>query len=209
MSTQKRFPGDTNLETPTFLLNKNLDGELYAIFQAYSRPNEDKQTVVYKNELPTLEELAQKLGMKSRHTVSAHRDKLIESGYIIDDKENKQYILPNQEEIFFMIPLDTLRFITNCLQEHVVKTYIYLGQRWKYKGSEYLFTIKEIAEHLGIKLDNHSRNYRQINDVLLCLNKMGLVDWVDIWVTGEKGVKIPYKRLTYFSVECPKKESIK
>lgn len=206
MSTKKRFPADTKKDTstPTFLFNKKIDGELYALYQSCSTINEQKQTIVKKKDLPTAVEIGKKLGIKSRQTILAHRKALIDAGYIIDDVKNKQYILPNKEEIYFMIPLDTLKFINDNLREHVIKTYIYLGQRWKYKGDQYLFSIKEIGEHLGINMkNNHSRDYEKINNALLCLNVLGLIDWEDTTILGENGILIPYKRLTNFSFDCP------
>ena len=37
------------------------------------------------------------------------------------------YLLPRKEDIFFKMPLDTLRFIQNTIQEDVIKIYIYLS----------------------------------------------------------------------------------
>lgn len=71
------------------------------------------------------------IGIKSRTTLKTHLNYLIEKGYVVE--EGDKYILPNQEEIFFMIPLDTLKFLNDALKEQVVKIYLYLGQRWKYK----------------------------------------------------------------------------
>jgi len=68
-----------------------------------------------------------------------------------------------------MVPLDTLMFIHDNLREHVIKIYIYLGQRFKYKKN-YVFTVDEIATHIGIELNNNSRNYTLINNALLCLS---------------------------------------
>jgi hypothetical protein len=42
MEVNKRFPADTKLDRETFLRNKKIDGELYAIFQEHSYPNEEK-----------------------------------------------------------------------------------------------------------------------------------------------------------------------
>ena len=52
--------------------------------------------------------------------------------------------------MYFKMPLDLLQFFVDTIKEPVLKTYIYLGQRNSYKPREYIFTIKEIADHLGI-----------------------------------------------------------
>lgn len=51
----KRFPANTKLkkEEKTFLSDKKVDGELYAFLQANSFPNEKKETIVEKRNLPT------------------------------------------------------------------------------------------------------------------------------------------------------------
>lgn len=194
----KRFPADTSLQKETFLLNKKIDGELYALFQSYSKPNSNGDTVVKKKDLPTLTELGKILSLCD-DTVGTHRKALIKAGYIIDDKANKQYILPNLEDIYILIPLHTLQYLNDNLREHVIKIYVYLGQRWKYKGSNYIFTIQEIADHIGIKLDNNQRNYNKINNALYVLRDAGLINWEDTYTIKQEKT-IPQKRLTNFSL---------
>jgi hypothetical protein len=50
---QKRFPANTALNESTFLNNKKIDAELYALLQSLSYPNDEGLTVVYKKDLPT------------------------------------------------------------------------------------------------------------------------------------------------------------
>lgn len=189
----KRMPADTTLKQKTFLNDKKIDGELYAFLQSYSFPNKNKETIVNKEDLPTQNEICKSIGIKSRTTLRAHLNYLIEKGYVVERPD--KYILPNQEEIFFMIPLDTLKFLNDALKEQVVKIYLYLGQRWKYKQNNYIFTIEEIAQHIGIKLDGNSRNYEIINNALLCLCNNELLDYVEFY-EGDK----PRKKLTQFSL---------
>lgn len=194
----KRIPADTQLKTLTFLNDKKIDGELYAYLQSISYANENKETVVYKNTLPPQAEICKILGIKSTTTLRTHINYLVEKNYLI--KEKDKYILPNQEEIFFMIPLGTIRFLTDTMTEQVIKTYVYLGQRWKYKQN-YVFTVKEISEHIGIKLNNNSRNYEIINNALDCLCNNGLLDYVNFYENGK-----PKKRLVKFSLTPKRKE---
>jgi hypothetical protein len=42
-------------------------------------------------------------------------------------EENGDYILPEIEDIYFMIPLKTLKYLTDNCREHVIKIYVYLG----------------------------------------------------------------------------------
>ena len=187
----KRFPADTKMNINTFLNDKKVDGELYALLQSYSFPNSQKETIVNKKDLPTQTKLCEMLGIKSPKTYRAHLLYLIEQGYV--EEREGLYYLPNVEEIYFMIPLDTLKFLNDTLKEQVIKVYIYLGQRYKYK-TDYVFTIEEIATHIGIALGNHKRNYDIINNCLLCLKNNGLINYVEFYEEDK-----PRKRLIGFS----------
>lgn len=116
------------------------------------------------------------------------------TGYIED--KGSYYLLPRKEDIFFKIPLDTLRFIQNTVQEDVIKIYIYLGQRYKYaaiNGYKYSFTIKEIAEHLGLSIN--SENGRAfVKDGLDALMNNGLINFIPY----HEG-RVPKLRLMDFS----------
>ena len=191
---QKRFPANTVLDEITFLNDKKVDGELYALYQEYSRPVEEDGeyiTIVNKKDLPTQTVICAKLGIKSAKTYRSHRDYLVDSGYVIDDAEQGRYILPNKESIFLMIPLRTLQFLNDTIKEQVIKVYIYLGQRWKFK-KDYVFTVKEVGQHIGVKVDNDSRAYTLINNALLCLESIGLIKVENI---------VPKKKLVNFTFE--------
>lgn len=192
---QKRFPANTVLDEVTFLNDKKVDGELYALYQEYSRPVEEDGeyiTIVNKKDLPTQTVICAKLGIKSAKTYRSHRDYLVDSGYVIDDAEQGRYILPNKESIFLMIPLRTLQFLNDTIKEQVIKVYIYLGQRWKFK-KDYVFTVKEVGQHIGVKVDNDSRAYTLINNVLLCLESIGLIK--------VENIGVPKKKLVNFTFE--------
>lgn len=191
---EKRFPANVSLELSTFLNDRKVDAELYALFQQYSIPDDQKRTRVRKKELPSQAEICGRLGIKSPKTYRAHRDYLISQGYIVEYEDC--YILPNKEEIFFMIPLSTLQFLNDTIKEQVIKVYIYLGQRWKYKKN-YSFTIKEIGQHIGIAVEHASRAYDTINNALLCLKKLDLIEYKDT-IEMFKDMPIPKKVLLDF-----------
>ena len=196
---QKRFPADVTLdkEVQTFLRDKKIDAELYALLQQYSLPIEVDNgvyiTVVNKDDLPTQAEMLVVLGMKSKTTFRAHLKYLIESEYVLDDMENKRYIIPDKENIFFYLPLDTVQFINDTVKEQVYKIYLYLGQRWKYKPG-YVFTQEEIAEHLGTSLAGNETVRRQIKNSLIALQNHGLIEYEQFY----EG-KVPKYRLVNWS----------
>lgn len=179
---QKRFPADTSLDVLTFLNDKRVNSELYAYLQELSTVIGRecyRMTLVKKDALPTQAVMCNALGIKSPKTLRAHIEYLKEMGYIVED-ENGNYILPEKENIFFMIPLDTLRYLNNNCKDHVYKIYIYLGQRYRYATehyTQYEFTLQEIGDHIGIKVKNNSRGYEIVNNALELLYNSGLIDY--------------------------------
>lgn len=192
---EKRFPADVQKEL-TFLKDKKIDAELYAYLQSVSYP-ENGDTVVKKSNLGTQSQICEKMtnyGKKmSIKTYRAHLNYLIERGYVIE--ETDQFILPPKEDIYLSLPLDTINFIQDTLKEPVIKTYIYLGQRYKYKKN-YIFTEKEVAEHLGMNVVGNGSVYNRIRNYLYALRNNGLIDFECIYVN-----QVPRLKLTGWSVE--------
>ena len=114
------------------------------------------------------------LPYSSPKTYRAHMKYLIDTGYVIEEKD--RYILPNIEDIYLLLPLDTLQFILDVVTESVIKIYIYLGQRYKFK-KDYVFTQEEIAQHLGVMLDGKPETRRQIKNGLIALQNHGLFEY--------------------------------
>lgn len=206
---KKRFPADVQLEENTFLNDKKIDGELYAIFQELSYPIvksdglKKYDTIVSKDKIPKQSELCDKLKIKSTKTVRTHLNYLIEKGYI-EKLENGDYLLPEQESIYFLIPLKTLKYLNDNCKDHVIKIYVYLGQKYKYgvsKGELYEFTSEEIGKHVGIKVKNNSKGYEIINNALELLYNSGLIDYCEYF----DGV-MRKKKLTNFSFEYKTKK---
>ena len=114
---QKRFPANVDMNILTFLNNKKINGELYAYLQSLSEYDViNKQyniykTYVLKKWLPIQSKMCQMLGIKSPKTLKTHLNYLIEQGYIIEEED--RYILPEMENIYFLIPLHTLRYINS------------------------------------------------------------------------------------------------
>ena len=207
----KRFPADTKLDILTFLNDKQINGELYAYLQGISdylvidKNLNLYQTYVSKKKMPNQKKLCEALGIGSPKTLKKQLAYLEERGYIISgDEENKDvaYYLPEMENIYFLIPTGTLQYLNDNCKEHVIKIYIYLGQRYKMaleEGRQYTFTLKEIAQHIGIKVENYSRGYSVVNHALELLYNSGLISYVSYFDGG-----MSHKKLTNFSMEYKK-----
>lgn len=200
---RKRFPADTTLDALTFLNDKKINGELYALLQEMSvyevidKEKNEYKNFVKKNKMPVQGELCKKLNIKSPKTFRNHFNYLIEKGYIIDGGD--KYILPEMENIYFLIPLNTIRYINDNCKDHVYKIYIYLGQRYKWaieKGFTYEFTLEELGEHIGLKVKNNVRGYEIVNNALLLLQNSGLIEYVS-YFNGQS----QKKKLVKFSFE--------
>ena len=183
---QKRFPANITLDELTFLNDKKINGELYALLQGLSvyqvldKEKNNYLTYVEKKSLPKQNDICKTLGIKSPKTLRTHLLYLIEQGYVIE--RGDRYILPEMENIYFLIPLKTLKYLNDNCKDHVIKIYVYLGQRYKWamsKGVSYEFTLEELGSHIGIRVKNHSRGYEIINNVLDLLRNSGLIDYVD------------------------------
>ena len=69
------------------------------------------ENYVLKSAMPKQNVMCEQLGIKTTKTFRNHLDYLISRGYIIE--EDKRYVLPEMEDIYFYIPLKTLRYLNN------------------------------------------------------------------------------------------------
>lgn len=74
---KKRFPADITLDITTFLNDKKVDGELYALLQSFSRHN-NYDTYVLKKDLPKQAIICESIGIKSPKTLRVHLKYLID-----------------------------------------------------------------------------------------------------------------------------------
>ena len=169
------------LKEITFLNDKKIDAELYAIFQSYSQC-EDGITFVNKWDLPQQRVLVGILSYSTPKTYRAHLKYLIDTGYIIEEKD--RYILPKIENIYLLLPLETLRFLQDVFKDGVIKIYIYLGQKWK-NSTDRDFTYAEIAQHIGLKLTGNARGYEQIRNSLKVLSNCKLIEITEEFFVGK------------------------
>ena len=194
---EKRFPADTDLEKEmTFLKDSKMDGELYGYLQSISMPI-NKVTTVMKSDIPAQSKLVGKNGIlpyNSPKTYRAHLKYLIDTGYVIE--KDDRYELPNKEEIFVMLSKDTTKFLVDTIKEYVIKIYIYLGQRYKYKPG-YLFTYEEVAQHIGVSLAGSRRVREKIHNALDLLQDVGLISFEAVYVDKYPRLKLTSWNTTY------------
>ena len=188
----------------TFLNDKKLNGELYAILQSVSnyriinKGQNTFETFINKKNMPTQTEMCRRLGIKSPKTLRKQFEYMKEQSYIIPGEGDIVYYLPEMEDIYSLLPTETINYLVDSCKPHVIKLYIYLGQRYMLGlklNKNYEFTLQQIADHLGLSMQNHSRSYEVINNALWLLQNSGLIDYYEYTFEGY----IVKKVLTSFS----------
>lgn len=215
---QKHFPAEIHRERTVsmnkvqdlFLYNKKIDALLYAYFQDMSVPIEVGQengkkiyqTRVWKSQLPSDEKIGQICRM-SRSTVIRKKKVLKEEGFL--EEYDEYWIVKNPEQAFFPVPLNTIKFFLDTASSNVVKTYIYLGQGYKYAASErrkYLFTKEQIMKVIKVSTTNKS-GYEQMDNILNCLINNGFIK-IQEFYNG----RIPMKKLIQFNSDFIQNKSV-
>lgn len=197
----KRFPAeihrgkDENIMQlkKLFLYNKKIDALLYAFLQQKSVPVQlddgTYETRVYKEQIPTQDDLCRIIRVGSRVTLRNRMSLLKENGFLEEYKE--YYVLKNPEKAFLHIPIDTLKFLIDACSSETIKTYIYLVQSFKYAETErrkYLFTKEQIMRVVGISVSKVG--YEKINNILDCLINNQLVVLQDAYFGKSPRIKI-------------------
>lgn len=128
---------------------------------------------IYKEKI-NLSEWSRELGV-SRQTLKTRLNYLKSAGLIREDKD--VYILEPIGEHLIYIPEDTLRILTNAMKKDTIKIYAYLGGWFKYKQrnrqAHYTFTRYNLIAEIGLVRGNTT--LQKVNDILLVLNKLGLI----------------------------------
>lgn len=184
---KKRFPTDVSEMRNTFLNDKEIDGELYAYLQSISYKDivdGENVTLVNKRDIDK-KFIGDEILGKSARTVTRHMDVLIEKGYLVEKQFD--YWLPNLEDTYLLIPVETMHFLIDTLKENVIKVYLYLGKKFKCKEN-YEFTKKELMTVIGTSWTN-SRQLGCMNNILDCLKSLGLVDF-EVKKDGYKEVMV-------------------
>lgn len=116
----------------------------------------------------------------SRQTLSKRFSKLIEMGLVVLIEGSKpiKYELPVlQSKDGFLIPEETLRIMTNTLNDNTINVYVYLINRFiANKEQPFDFTITTLKSYCGLGILGDSNNYI-ISDILTVLQKLGLIEY--------------------------------
>lgn len=163
-------------KTKDICSNKKYYDILYAYLQYISHFDEvNKVRYFYKKEI-NFTKLGQQFNL-SRQTISTKFKNLKELGLIIERDKDTYEVTILEKDLAALIPYDTLKLITDTLNENSISTYIYLLNNWIRVGNKsYQFTLEQIKNHIGICATTRS-NDNIVTNILFVLQKIGLIKY--------------------------------
>jgi predicted transcriptional regulator len=127
----------------------------------------NKVRYFYKKEI-NFTKLGQQFNL-SRQTISTKFKNLKELGLIVERDKDTYEVTILEKDLAALIPYDTLKLITDTLNENSISTYIYLLNNWIRAGNKsYQFTLEQIKNHIGICATTRS-NDNIVTNILFVL----------------------------------------
>lgn len=165
---QRRFPTDMEI-----LGDKGFNDIIYCLLQVESNHTEGEEHRYISKEKVNKKQWANTLGMNLR-TFNRKFKELLDSGKITE--QGDYYIIPRDiSKYYYMMPVETMKFLCDTANDDVIKVYSYLGRLYENGKGEGYFTKKHLIEVvLGAKGKN-KREWEKINNILDCLKNNGLI----------------------------------
>ena len=155
--------------------NKKYYDILYAYLQCISEKSENGIRYFNKKEI-NFTKLGNIFNL-SRQTVSTKFKNLKELGLIREKDKETYEIIVLEKDIASLVPYDTLKLITDTLNENSISVYVYLFTRYYRNNCQpFQFTLESVKKHIGICASTRS-NDEIITNILFVLQKMGLVKY--------------------------------
>ena len=113
----------------------------------------------------------------SRQTISTKFKNLKELGLIKERDKDSYEIVILDNDLAALIPYDTLKVITDTLNENSISTYVYLLNRYYRNGQKpFQFTLEQIKNQIGICSTTRS-NDNIVTNILFVLSRIGLINY--------------------------------
>lgn len=165
------------------LADKGFNDVLYCLLQVESNhtPGE-KHRYIKKSAVD--KKAWSKVMKMSVKTFNRRLKDLIDREVVIE--QGDYYILPEEiSKYYYMIPMDTMRFLCNTANQDVFKVYSHLGRWYENEGANAYFTKSKLITVLGGKSTTNPRDWEKINDILTCLKNNGLIEYVAEYELGK------------------------
>lgn len=162
-------------KTKEICSNKKYNDILYAYLQCVSEKRNDGCRIVDKKEI-NFTKLGKVFNL-SRQTVSTKFKNLKDLGLIKELDNNTYEVITLEKELASLIPYDTLKLITDTLNENSISTYVYLLNCYYANNCKaFTFTLEQVKKHIGICSSTRS-NDDIITNILYVLEKIGLIKY--------------------------------
>ena len=162
-------------KTKDICSSKKYNDILYAYLQCVSEKQDNGNRIIDKKKI-NFTKLGEIFGL-SRQTVSTKFKNLKELGLIQELNKNTYEIITLEKDLASLIPYETLKLITDTLNENSISTYVYLLNCYYANNCSALtFTLEQIKKHIGICSSTRS-NDDIITNILFVLEKIGLIKY--------------------------------
>ena len=162
-------------KTKEICSDKKYNDILYAYLQCISEKNENGSRTFDKKEI-NFTKLGEIFNL-SRQTVSTKFKNLKDLGLIKELDKNTYEVITLEKDLASLIPYDTLKLVTDTLNENSISTYVYLLNCYYANNCRsFTFTLEQIKKHIGICSSTRS-NDDIITNILFVLEKIGLIKY--------------------------------
>ena len=193
--------------------DKKVNDNIYGYLQSISYLNKDGERFIYKSDVsPTkieryfksCEGMEISLSTVKRNLTLFKSKKvgLLVEGKTMDNynREVDVYFLPMiEDEPYKLIPLETLKYLVDTSNGNVIKTYVYLLNKYGWKR-DYTFTKGELIEGIGYNPNSRDKegryvSYEMMDNILLCLVNNGLLEYEEFYELNNEGKPTPKHRI--------------
>ena len=156
--------------------NKKYYDILYAYLQCISARDEVSGVRYFYKKDINFSKLGELFNL-SRQTVSTKFKNLKELGLVVEMDNDTFRLVELSADIASLVPYNTLKLITDTLNENSISTYIYLLNCYYANNCRpFQFTLDQIKSYIGISTATRSNN-DIITNILYVLDKVGLIKY--------------------------------
>lgn len=155
--------------------NKKYYDILYAYLQCISERDVLSGKRYFSKKAINFSKLGEMFNL-SRQTVSTKFKNLKELG-LVEDMGDQYKLIELSADLASLVPYDTLKLITDTLNENSISTYIYLLNCYYANDCRpFQFTLDQVKAYIGISTNTRSNN-DIITNILYVLEKIGLIKY--------------------------------
>lgn len=175
-----------NISLEDNFMNYSVDDLLYA-FMSYHATYDPHTCEYYLTERNWVKYRPLLKSIITTRNCRNHLNSLISKGIIIHDETRMRYIFPhNGFKKYQPVNNAMLYYLIITSNINVIKTYIYLLNKWLWKNQTqepYYFTLKELREALGYSGSDNQGVDSALRTILFSIAKQGIIDATPTYLT--------------------------